>query len=268
MTGLDVAPATAASTDLRRVQRRSLLVLVLTQVIGGVGVAIGIAVGALLAADMGGIAISGFGQSSLVVGAALLALPVTRVMRARGRRPGLALAYAVGAVGAALVVVGAWWDSLALLFVGLFLFGGGSAANYQARYAAVDLAEPSRRGRQLSLVVWATTIGAVAGPNLAPLVDEATHGFGDADELGAVRLQRGRVPARRADRDGAAAPGPAADRARPSRRRPGGAEGWRRDATRAARGRPLARRPARHRRGRGGAPGHGRRHGDDAGAHR
>jgi MFS family permease len=184
MTGQDLAAAgtaeagAAARTDRHRIQRRTLLVLVVTQVIGGVGVAIGIAVGGLLAADMGGTAVSGFGQSSLVVGAALLALPVTRVMRTGGRRPGLALAYLLGAVGAVLVVAGAWWASLPVVFAGLFLFGGGSAANYQARYAAVDLAEPRTRGRQLSLVVWATTIGAVAGPNLAPLADQTVHRYG------------------------------------------------------------------------------------------
>jgi MFS family permease len=59
----------------------------------------------------------------------------------------------------------------------MVLFGGGTAANLQARYTAVDLATPQRRGRQLSLVVWATTIGAVAGPNLAPLADRALTGF-------------------------------------------------------------------------------------------
>jgi MFS family permease len=42
----------------------------------------------------------------------------------------------------------------------------------------VDLAEPRTRGRQLSLVVWATTIGSVAGPNLAPLADATVHEFG------------------------------------------------------------------------------------------
>jgi MFS family permease len=161
-----------------------LRLLVLTQVIGGVGVAIGISVGALLSASLGGVAVSGFGQSALVVGAAVLALPVTRVMRSAGRRPGLVLAYGVGAVGATLILVAAGVGSLALLFVGLFLFGGGSAANYQARYAAMDLAEPSRRGRQLSLVVWATTIGSVAGPNLAPTADSTAHRFGTATYSG------------------------------------------------------------------------------------
>jgi MFS family permease len=164
--------------DVGRVQRRTLAVLILTQTVGGIGVAIGIAVGGLLAAHMGGTAISGLGQSFLVVGAALLAVPVTRLMAVRGRRPGLVLAYVVGATGAALVVFGAARASLFLVFAGLFLFGGGNAANYQARYTAVDLADPARRGRQLSWVVWATTIGSVAGPNLAPAADELVHRFG------------------------------------------------------------------------------------------
>jgi MFS family permease len=167
-----------------RVQRRTMAVLMLTQVVGGVGVAIGIAVGALLAATMGGTGVSGLGQSALVVGAALLALPVTRIMRKVGRRPGLLVAYLIGGVGAVVVVIAAAADSVPLLFVGLFLFGGGTTANLQARYSAVDLAEPARRGRQLSWVVWATTIGSVAGPNLAQVADRTVHRFGTATYSG------------------------------------------------------------------------------------
>src|SRR5262245_11850212 len=74
--------------DVRRLQRRTLTLLILAQMIGGIGIAIGIAVGALLAARMGGTAISGFGQSSLVVGAAIIAIPISRLMTRRGRRPG------------------------------------------------------------------------------------------------------------------------------------------------------------------------------------
>ena len=40
------------------------------------------------------------------------------------------------------------------------------AANAAARYAATDLAPEATRARSLSLVVWATTVGAVVGPNL------------------------------------------------------------------------------------------------------
>jgi MFS family permease len=53
-----------------------------------------------------------------------------------------------------------------VLLAGALLVGLGSAVNLQARFAVTDLADPARRGRDLSLVVWAITIGAVAGPNM------------------------------------------------------------------------------------------------------
>jgi MFS family permease len=162
----------AVDVDPAAVQRRTLRLLFVTQVLGGIGIAIGLSVGALLAADMAGVRVSGLVQSSFVVGGALLTVPLARLMQARGRRPGLSLAFAVGAVGAVGVVAAAGTGSVPLLFLALFLFGGANTANYQARYAAVDLADPARRGRQLSFVVWATTIGAVAGPNLAPAAEE------------------------------------------------------------------------------------------------
>ncbi|TDB74475.1 MFS transporter [Micromonospora sp. KC721] len=167
-----------APADVAPIQRRTLRLLFGTQIIGGVGVTIGIAVGALLAARIAGTAVAGLAQSAAVVGAALLAVPVTRVITGYGRRPGLVLAYLVGAVGGVLVVLAAATGWVPLLFLGMLLFGGGTAANLQARYAAVDLAEPARRGRQLSLIVWATTIGAVAAPNFAALADRVTHRWG------------------------------------------------------------------------------------------
>lgn len=174
----DLTASAPPRPDVAGIQRRTVRLLFLTQIIGGIGVTIGISVGALLAARVAGTALAGLAQSAGVVGAALLAIPVTRLMTARGRRPGLVLAYAVGAVGGVLVVVATVTRLVPLLFVGMLLFGGGTAANLQARYTAVDLAEPQRRGRQLSLVVWATTIGAVAAPNFAALADETTRGWG------------------------------------------------------------------------------------------
>ncbi|MGA4726702.1 MFS transporter [Micromonospora taraxaci] len=172
------ASGTAARSDIASIQRRTLRLLFTTQIVGGVGVTIGIAVGALLAARIAGTAVAGVAQSAGVVGAALLAVPVTRIMARHGRRPGLVVAYAVGAVGGVLVVLSAVTHWIPLLFLGMLLFGGGTAANLQARYTAVDLAEPARRGRQLSLIVWATTIGAVAAPNFAALADRVTTGWG------------------------------------------------------------------------------------------
>lgn len=150
------------------VQRRTLLVLSASQVIGGVGQAIGIAVGSLLAAQIAGTAaVAGLASTSSVLGAALLAVPVSRVMSSAGRRAGLVLGYVAALLGAAVVVAASLAESLPLMLVGMFLFGGSTTAGFQARFAATDLAEPHRRGQALSLVVWATTIGAVLGPNLS-----------------------------------------------------------------------------------------------------
>jgi MFS family permease len=142
------------------------------------GVAIGSSVGALLAAELAGVGLSGLAQSAAVIGGALAAIPATAMVHRHGRRPSLAAAYGVAAVGALLVVVAAVRDSLPFLFLGFFLFGGATAANFQARYAAVDLAPAALRGRHLSLIVWATTIGAVAGPHLAAPAGTALSRFG------------------------------------------------------------------------------------------
>ncbi|HET8595529.1 MAG TPA: MFS transporter [Intrasporangium sp.] len=148
-------------------QRSTIKALVASQVLGGVGMASGIAVGALLAEDLSGSeTLAGLGTTTQVLGGALIAIPVARLMAARGRRPGLALGYVLAMVGAATVVTSAVAGSFPLMLVGMFLFGGGTTANSQARYAAADLSVPEHRGRDLSLVVWSTTIGSVLGPNL------------------------------------------------------------------------------------------------------
>ncbi|MFU8850505.1 MFS transporter [Micromonospora sp. SL1-18] len=174
----DLTAPAPTRPDIAPIQRRTLRLLFCTQIIGGIGVTIGISVGALLAARVAGTALAGLAQSAGVVGAALLAVPITRIMAARGRRPGLVTSYLTGAAGGVLVVVATVADLVPLFFLGMLLFGGGTAANLQARYSAVDLAEPARRGRQLSLVVWATTIGSVAAPNFATLADATTRDWG------------------------------------------------------------------------------------------
>jgi MFS family permease len=160
------------------VQRRTLRLLFVTQIVSGIGVAIGGTVGALLAADIAGIGVSGVAQSAIVVGSALFALPATAIVNRHGRRPSLAAGYFVAAVGSIIVVTAAMRGSIPLLFVGFFLFGGAAAAGLQARYAAVDLAPAALRGRHLSLIVWATTLGAVIGPSLAALAGASLDRYG------------------------------------------------------------------------------------------
>ncbi|MGW9076991.1 MFS transporter [Streptomyces kronopolitis] len=160
-------------------QRRILTVLVFSQILSGAGLAAGITVGALLAEDMlGSTGLAGVPSALFTAGAALGAVGIGRVCRSRGRRPGLALGYAVGALGSLGVVLAAAVGSAPLLFVALVVYGAGTATNLMARYAGADLASPTRRGRAVSTVLFATTFGAVVGPNLVALTGELAHSWG------------------------------------------------------------------------------------------
>ncbi|HWV24855.1 MAG TPA: hypothetical protein VNZ58_11760, partial [Thermomicrobiales bacterium] len=138
------------TTGRAALQRRIVRVLALAQICGGIGTASGAAVGSLLAADLSSDAFAGFASASSVIGAALIAIPVTRLMTESGRRPGLILAYAIGLVGALMVILGAAFRLFPHALPGMILTGGGTTATLQSRYAATDLALPEHRGRDLS----------------------------------------------------------------------------------------------------------------------
>jgi MFS family permease len=153
------------SLTVASLQRRIMRVLVVAQLLGALGLAAGGTAGALLAEHLtGSAAAAGLPLSLLVLGSGAAAVAVARVMRDHGRRVGLSAAYLTGAGGAALVVAAAWWGSWPLLLAGSLLLGGGNAAVMLARYAAADLS--SHRGRSISTVVTAASVGAVPGPNL------------------------------------------------------------------------------------------------------
>ena len=153
--------------------------LVLAQVLSGAGLAAGVTVGALLAQDMvGATAWTGIPSALLTTGSAGAALAIGSVSNRSGRRPGLAAGYLAGALGSAGVVLAAVLDSVPLLASSLVVYGAGSATNLQARYAGADLASPVRRGRAVSTVLVATTLGAVAGPNLVEPMGSLARALG------------------------------------------------------------------------------------------
>lgn len=120
----------------------------------------------LLAFELSGTAaLAGIAASSSALGGGVFAAAIGASAR-YGRRPGLVGGYLVGLTGASLAVLSSVIGSFPLMVAATFLFGASNAANLQARYAAVDLASAERKASDLSLVVWATTVGAVLGPNL------------------------------------------------------------------------------------------------------
>src|SRR5699024_7179368 len=149
------------------VQRRTMIVLVLMQVVGTVGVGVAPSIGVLLAGEVtDSEAWAGLARTSSTLGAALLGLPLGSLAARAGRRTALATGWWTGAAGSALLVAAAQGDLIVALFFGLLLIGAGSAVSLQARFAATDLTTPVPDGRSRAPIARAGTLGSVLGPNL------------------------------------------------------------------------------------------------------
>ncbi|UKA57119.1 MFS transporter [Arthrobacter sp. FW306-2-2C-D06B] len=149
------------------VQRRTVRLLSTAQLLSGVGNGATLSIGSLLAVQLSGSsAWAGSVTTVLTLAGAVSALPLAGLAQRRGRRVGLVTGLLAAMLGAISIIVSAATGVFAVLLLGAALLGLGTASNLQARFAAVDLAAPEHRGRSLATVVWAITIGAVAGPNL------------------------------------------------------------------------------------------------------
>lgn len=155
------------SLDRAVLQRKTRNVLVFGQIMAGLGMGATLTIGALLAEHISGSqSWSGMAATMSTLGSAVAAIPLARLAQRRGRAFALGTGAALAAFGALLIISSSALMSLPTLLLGLGVIGVGGAVNLQARFAATDLATPQTRGRDLSIVVWATTVGAVAAPNL------------------------------------------------------------------------------------------------------
>ncbi len=179
MSGSAAGPAVTSPEERLTLYRRSLTVVVVSQVFGGAGLAAGVTVGALLARDMlGGEGVAGLPAALFTLGSALAAFTVGALSQRSGRRIGLAAGFLAGALGAAGIVVAAVLDNPVLLFLALFVYGAGTATNLQARYAGTDLAPANRRATAVSIAMVSTTLGAVAGPNSVEVLGDLATSLG------------------------------------------------------------------------------------------
>ncbi|WP_376768695.1 MFS transporter [Paenibacillus foliorum] len=168
------------STDLQwKLYKRSLLIVVLSQIFGGAGLAAGVTVGALLAQEMLGTeSFAGVPAALFTLGSAAAALLVGRLSEHYGRRLGLAAGFFAGGLGALGVILAAVNNSVVLLFISLLIYGAGTATNLQARYAGTDLAKPNQRAKAISIAMVSTTLGAVAGPNMVNITGDFATSIG------------------------------------------------------------------------------------------
>ena len=111
--------------------------------------------------------LAGIPSTMMLIGQAAAAYPLGRLMDRFGRRKGLSLGYFVAAIGAILAVFSIGWGAFVGFCLGVGLFGVGRAGGLQARFAAAEIQEPSRRAKAIGVLVFAGTVGAVFGPLLA-----------------------------------------------------------------------------------------------------
>ncbi|MGJ3193228.1 MFS transporter [Peribacillus frigoritolerans] len=153
--------------------KRTLIIISISQIFGGAGLAAGVTVGALLAQQMLGTdAFAGVPSGLFTLGSAGAALIVGRLSQRYGRRTGLTAGFMIGGLGAIGVITAAIINSVFLLFASLLIYGAGTATNLQARYAGTDLANNKQRATAISITMVFTTFGAVAGPNLVNVMGD------------------------------------------------------------------------------------------------
>ena len=159
-------------------QKRVIQTLSAAQILNGIGTAGTVAAGSLLVASISNSeSLAGLAQTTTVLGAAMMALPLARLTQKGGRRLSLISGFSIGGLGAVLAILGGIHKVLFLMLAGSFFIGAASASGYQARFAAIDLATPENRSRNLSFVVWGSTVGAVTGPNLMQPSGNIAHYF-------------------------------------------------------------------------------------------
>ncbi|WP_042150094.1 MFS transporter [Paucisalibacillus sp. EB02] len=167
------------SEKQKQLYKRTLIIIIIAQVLGGAGLAAGITVGALLAEDLlGSNTLAGLPIALFTLGSAVAALIIGNISQRYGRRIGLASGFITGGIGAVGVVISAIYDNVLLLFIALLVYGAGTATNLQARYAGTDLASEKQRATAVSMAMVSTTFGAVAGPNLVGVMSKFALSIG------------------------------------------------------------------------------------------
>ncbi|MGI8928021.1 MAG: MFS transporter [Candidatus Limnocylindrales bacterium] len=166
-------------SHLGALRRRTVGVLFAGVALGSTGHIAAVTVTSIVALELGGDrTLAGLPAAAVVFGAAIGATILGAVMGRWGRRPGLAAGYWVGVIGALVAVAGIVGHSFPVLLIGCLAIGFGNSSNQLSRYAAADMYPAARRASAIGLVVWASTVGAVIGPNLIQVSGDVAVSLG------------------------------------------------------------------------------------------
>jgi MFS family permease len=155
------------TANLAKIQAKTVRTLALGQALGGFGFGSTLSVGAIMATELSGsAAFSGAAATLSTLGSAFAAIPLANIAARRGRRYALGLGAGLAILGAIGMITAAALRSFPVELIALFFLGSANAVSLQARFAAADIPTSRPKAKDISIVVWATTFGAVIGPNL------------------------------------------------------------------------------------------------------
>jgi MFS family permease len=154
-------PALAASA------RRITHTLFASQSLVSAAIISGTSINAILGAELGGDARwAGVPTAVFLLTGAFSSLGWGYLMEAIGRRRGLAIGLMIGVLGSALACFAVVEHTLPAYLAGLALLGAANSAMQLSRFSAGEVHPPAERGRAISTVVLASTVGAIVGPLL------------------------------------------------------------------------------------------------------
>ncbi len=169
----------------RAISNRLLYVLFIAQSMFSASQIAVITLTAIVAVRLAGTeSVAGMPSTTVTFAQALSALPIAMLMGRQGRRLGLTVGYAIGAIGGLVGLVAVATVSFPLLLVSSVMLGIARGSAEQGRFAAGELFPESERARMIGRLVFAGTIGAIGGPLLVTPSGNLLAGFGQDPDMG------------------------------------------------------------------------------------
>lgn len=182
-------PSALSESDRKHLQRRTLGVLGASTVAVRGGFTVLFTVAALSLKDLLGSGTwAGLATVATTLGATFSAAALASYMARKGRNLGLTLGYGAAAIGGVVGIIGFEQRSIPIFLLGLMLVGIGQGATRVGRYAAADLSTDENRSRDISLIIFAGTLGAVGGPLLVGVAGRAGEDLGLEKNSGVIGL--------------------------------------------------------------------------------
>ncbi|MCX6078369.1 MAG: MFS transporter [Chloroflexi bacterium] len=151
--------------DYSRIARKITFILFIAQSLASAGFIASATISSIIGAKLGGgSAWAGVPSAVYLLGGAFAASAWGYLMDIFGRRKGIALGLATGAVGTVIVIISIDNSIFFGFLVGMLLMGIANAAVVLGRFAAAEVNPPERRGAAISAVVLGGTFGSVFGP--------------------------------------------------------------------------------------------------------